>query len=618
MKNKKRKIKTEHLKRYLSPKEQINQLKYIPRALKLVWEAASGWALSSTILLIIQGLFPAVSIFLTREMVNALVLVIDSNGDLDILISALPIISFLGLTILAKEIIGDIQNYVRTVLANKTQDYMFNLIFKQTTTLDMQFYESPLYYDQLQRASTDAVSRPLSLLQNLNSLLQGAITLITMLGVLFTFSWWIPPLLIIGTLPSLRISLQSTKIRQKWRLKNTFEQRRLVYYKQTLTQAKPASELRIFGLANYFQELHRKLRKKLREESLGLLWNSLKRKFGANIIGLMVMISSTGWMAWYAFQGNLNLGDIVMFWQAINQGRSLIRQQFNSVDSLYNDLLFLDDLFTFLDLKPIIKDPPNPTKVPPGLNKSINLENITFRYPFSESTALENFNLIIPAKKIVAIVGKNGAGKSTLFKLLCRFYDPEQGKITWDGVDIKDMEQEEIRRRITVLFQNPLVFDDSAADNIKFGDLENNPTLDQIKSAAVSGGAQEIINKLPDGFDTMLGKRFGKADISIGEWQRMALSRAFIREAELIILDEPTSAMDSWAEYSWMKRFRKMVNNRSALIITHRFTTAMQADIIHVMVDGCITESGSHEELIAYNGLYSKSWKQQMREAEKK
>jgi ATP-binding cassette, subfamily B, bacterial len=616
--NRRKKNAEERLKRYSSDKIQLDQMKYVPRALKLIWDAASGWSLASTFLLTIQGLLPAASIFLTREMVNSLVLVINNNGDLELLYDALPIVALLGLTIFLREIIGDAQVYVMAVLANRTQDFMFIHIYEQTTKLDMQFYESPLYYDQLQRASSDAVSRPLSLLRNINGLLQGMITLIAILGVLFTFSWWIPPLLAIGTLPSLRISLKTSNIRQKWRLRNTVEQRRLAYYKNTLTTAKAAPELRIFGLGKYFKESHKKLRRKLREESLGLIRNGIKGKFLANIIGLLVVFSSTGWMAWSAFQGLLDLGDIVMFWQAINQGRSLIRKQYNGIDGLYTDILFLDDLFTFLDLEPILKEPEDSINVPPGLNDKINLENITFCYPHSASNALENFNLQIPANKIVAIVGKNGAGKSTLLKLLCRFYDPDQGKITWDGVDIKEMNQNDLWKRITVLFQDPLVFDDSAADNIKFGDLENNPTLEMIKTAAISGGASEIIKKLPEKYDTMLGKRFGKADLSIGEWQRIALSRAFIRKASLVILDEPTSAMDSWTENTWMRRFRKLVVNQAALIITHRFTTAMQADIIHVMEEGKIVESGTHSELLKLNGLYSESWNEKMSEQVKK
>jgi ATP-binding cassette subfamily B protein len=226
---------------------------------------------------------------------------------------------------------------------------------------------------------------------------------------------------------------------------------------------------------------------------------------------------------------------------------------------------------------------------------------------------LDNFSLDIPAGGIVALVGDNGAGKSTLIKLLCRFYDPDKGRITVDDLDVKELDIEAWRRRITVLFQEPVHYHATAAENIAQGDLAATPERAVIEQAARDSGAHSPIMKLPEGYETLLGRWFGGADLSVGEWQRLALARAFLRRADIIVLDEPTSAMDSWAEADWLARFRNLAAGRTVLIITHRFTTAMHADVIHVMAAGRIIESGTHAELLQRGGRYGQSWHQQMR-----
>ena len=603
----------EKLKRRLSLRSQLYQIKYVPKALALVWQAARGWTLLSTFLLIIQGLLPAATVYLTKEMVNAMLTVVDSNGDMETLTRAAPVIALMAAIILTRELLGDVQRYVNAVLADRTQDFMYNLIHEKTTSLDMQFYESISYFDQLQRAASEAVSRPLSLLKSLNSLLESTITLAAMIGILFTLSWWVPFALLLGTLPTLLIALRTTRISQKWRLDTTTERRRLNYYKRILSDDKAMPELRVFGLGKHFKETYSNLRRRLRDEKLAILRRGLWEKAGASSSGLITLALMLAWMGWSALQGILDLGEIVMFWQAMNKGRALVRNLFWGFDTLYNDLIFLDDLFTFLALEPQIVDPITPVVVPAGLRQGIEVKSITFRYPNSDFTALKNYSLTIPKGKIVAIVGENGAGKSTLTKLLCRFYDPQEGKITWDGVDIRDMTQADLRRRITILFQRPLSYFESVEDNIRFGDLQSKPNREEVIAAAKNSNAHEFIMKFSDNYDTILGKQFGKSELSVGEWQRLALARAFIRKADFVILDEPTSAMDSWNEIRWMARFRDLVKDRTALIITHRFTTAMQADIIHVMADGHIIESGTHTELVSDNGLYAQSWQKQMK-----
>lgn len=597
----------------LQPRRQLRQLRHVPRTLRLVWDAAPGSMMLNLLLLVIQGVLPVLTVYLTRELVDSLVPAIQSAGDPGLIRQAVMVAVAMGLVLVAGEVLGGLNTYVHTHLSESVHDHMNTLIHERAITLDLQYYESPVYHDQLYRASIDAIERPLALLERLGSLLQNSITLIAMAGVLFTFSWWMPIVLTIGTLPALWTALRHNWEFFRWRHRRTLDMRRLAYFNHTLSTDRPAAELRLFGLGQYYSQAHKALRTILRLERMDLTKKQTLGQLGASAIGLLTFGLMLAWMFWQALQGLFSLGDLAMFYQAMNQGQNLLRNMLRSLADLYRNLLYLDELFRFLSLKPMVTDPEEPVAIEPTLQEGIRVENVTFRYPASEQTALDDFNLVLPAGKIVAIVGENGAGKSTLTKLLCRFYDPDEGSIYWDGVDLRKLSLEELRRRITVLFQQPLAFQESAADNIAFGNHAAQMSPEAVAQAAERGGADSIIRGLPKGYDTVLGKLFGTTELSVGEWQRVALARAFTRdEAQLIILDEPTSAMDSWAESAWMERFRALVDGRTALIITHRFTTAMQADLIHVMVGGKIVESGSHGELIATEGLYSQSWHRQM------
>jgi ATP-binding cassette subfamily B protein len=430
--------------------------------------------------------------------------------------------------------------------------------------------------------------------------------------VLLSFGFWIPLLLAFSTLPALLVVLRHTIRFHRWRMQNTVAIRKTSYYDLMLTQREAAAEMRLFGLGPHFRALFQALRQRLRLEQVQLARSEAFAQAAAALIGLASMAGALAWMGLQALKGAVRLGDLALFYQAFFQGQRMMRSLLGNAGEIYRNIMFLENLFEFLALEPRISEPAEPLPHS-GLQKEIVLQNVTFSYPGTSQPSLDDFNLLIPAGRITALVGENGAGKTTLIKLLCRFYDPEEGRLLIDGTDIRTISLQALRQRITVLFQDPVRYHDTVFNNIAFGDIDNNPALDRVIAAARAAGADTPIGRLPGAYEAVLGKWFGGAELSGGEWQRLALARAFLRNAEFIILDEPTSAMDSWAEAEWLLRFRQLVAGRTALIITHRFTTALQADMIHVMESGRIVESGSHEELLAAQGRYEASWTRQMR-----
>ncbi len=591
------------------------QLPYLPQAFRLVRRAAGGLTLLWLGLILAQGLLPVASVYLTRSLVNGVTRVFGSGVGWQALVPLLPAVLAMALVLIAIELCQSAVKWVRTAQAELVQDHVHELIHEQAMRLDLSFYDNPVYYDQLHRARIDALNRPTALIENVGSLLQSLCTLVAMGWVLLSFGVWIPLLLIVGTLPALVAVLRHTIHYHRWRQQNTAAIRRASYYDMILTQREAAAELRLFGLGPHFRNLFRTVRERLRREQVQLARSEAIAHGTAVLFGLTSMAGALAWMGRLALRGTIGLGDLALFFQAFFQGQRMMRSLLGSAGEIYRNLAFLENLFEFLALEPAIAPPAEPLPHR-GLQREIVLQNVSFSYPGSNRAALDRFGLTIPAGRITALVGENGAGKTTLIKLLCRLYDPDDGAVLLDGTDIRLLDTAELRRRITVLFQDPIRYHDSVRNNIAFGDVDNRPELDRIREAAVDSGADAPIDRLPDGFDTVLGKWFGGSELSGGEWQRLALARAFLREADFFILDEPTSAMDSWAEADWLHRFRQLLAGRTALVITHRFTTAMQADMIHVMDRGRIVESGTHLELLAREGRYETSWSRQMRQQE--
>ena len=529
----------------------------------------------------------------------------------------LPVLTLIILTVLVMllaDVLGSAGDLVRTAQAEFTYDHIAALLHRQALALDIAFYESPEYHDRLERARAEAATRSRTLLESLGVLVQNLVTMIGMGAVLIHYALWLPLALLIGALPAFYVLLRFDRVYHRWWEASTTDRRRTQYYDMMLTHSDAAAEVRLFNLGGHFQAAYQGLRTRLRTERLNQLRSQCLARLGASASGILVAGLVLAWMLSRAFFGLVSLGDLALFYQVLNRGQGVMSLLLSSAGKIYGSTLFMSNLFVFLEIKPAIKDPINPVPAPAALESGVEFQHVTFRYPNSSRVALSDFSLTIPAGKIVAIVGPNGAGKTTLVKLLCRFYDPEAGQIKFDGTDIRHFAIRDVWQLLTVLFQFPQPYHATAAENIAFGDTSTKPTPTELEFAAESAGAHEFISNLPQQYDTELGKWFVKegTQLSGGEWQRLALARAYWRQGPIMILDEPTSAMDSWSESDWFDRLRKLARDRIGIVITHRFTIAMRADIIHVMDQGQIVESGSHQELLSLGGKYAQAWNSQM------
>ncbi|HEX4931975.1 MAG TPA: ABC transporter ATP-binding protein, partial [Gemmatimonadaceae bacterium] len=381
--------------------------------------------------------------------------------------------------------------------------------------------------------------------------------------------------------------------------------------------------LRLFGLADFFRAGYLAVRRRLRADRLRLLREQNLAKALAESLALLVAAATIGWMIWRAMLGMATLGDVALFYQAFQRGQGLVKALLTDIGQIYNNRLFLENLFDFLALEPRIVAPPKEAQqvALAEIREGIRFAGVTFRYPGTDRVALDRFDLTIPAGQTVAIVGANGAGKSTLLKLLCRFYDPDEGRVEFDGTDARRFDPAALRRLITVMFQAPVNYQATARENITIGDRRPDGAEGaltegerrRMEGAAREAGAAEVVGALPQRYETLLWRLFpGGTELSGGEWQRLALARAYYRPSSLIILDEPTSMMDSWAESEWFAHFRRLAERSTAVIITHRLSIARKADVIHVMEHGRIVESGSHDELLALGGRYATSWNAQL------
>jgi ATP-binding cassette subfamily B protein len=592
----------------------LPQAAFLPRIARVIWESTRGWSLGWAVIVVIAGILPAAGIAITKTLVDAVANAVRSEPSWETMRPALIAgVAMACIAVLGEALQGVIE-WIRVVQSELIQEHLAAQIHKKSVEVDFGFYESPDYYDRLYRARDDANVRVLGFLEHLGSVCQNAVTLVALTCIVISYSGFLFLAMLFTMLPAFFVVTRYNLLAHRWWSETTVDRRWIQYYDQKFTTAAAAAEMRLFRLGPKFHAAYQVLRKRLRESRLTLIRRQNVARLGAALLGVAVSGAAIGWMAWRTLLGRGTLGDLALFYQAFLGGQGFIRVITLSLGQVYSNSLYLVSLFEFLDLRSTITSPPAPLTLATPLSHGIRFENVIFRYPGSERVALDGLNLFVPAGKVVAVVGPNGAGKSTLIKLLSRFYDPEAGMITLDGVPLSRVAVEDLRATLSILFQLPVSYDATAADNIAMGDVGSTHSPARIREVAGLAGADEVISRLPRGYDTLLGKSFENGtELSAGEWQRIAMARAFLRPASIILLDEPTSFMDSWAEVEWFEKLRQLASGRTALIITHRFSIAMRADLIHVMESGKTVESGTHEDLIIRGGVYARSWRDQTR-----
>jgi len=576
------------------------------RVLALVWDANPGLTLALAVLNLAQGGLPAAGVWISKVLVDDVVAAVTSGAGTSALPQILILVALQFAIGAATQLLSTGANICQQLLQEQVANRIQLVVMRQANQLDLVFFERPQFYDLIQSVQREVVFRPVGMVQTAFGLIRGILTFVSLLALLVNLEWFVAAAALLSPIPafisSARYGWQGYQM-MRWQ---SPLRRMMNYLTALMTTDTYNKEIKLFTLGDFFIQRFSNLFQRYYAEQRGLV----VRRYVAGAGWSMLTVLTNGltflYVAYRTLAGGISVGGLTMYVQAANGVSQAFSNVLGGLQSMYEHQLYLKTLFELLDFEPSVSAPEHPIAIRRPIEQGIEFRHVTYRYEGKDEPALNDVSFTIAPGETVAIVGHNGAGKTTLVKLLARLYDPQAGQVLIDGHDVREYDPDELRSEFGVLFQDYVTYQFTARENIGIGRVERLDDQPAIASAATKSGASGVIEALPEGYETVLGKWFdGGVNLSGGEWQKVALGRAFMREAQILILDEPSAALDAKAEYELFSRLQQLAHGRTAIFISHRFSTVRRADRILVFEQGKLIEHGTHEDLIALGGRYA-------------